>query len=146
MAFDPRREYFNYHNRSDLVLLYFEFRPGFRLDALPRRHYQLVQRYYDDAIIPAGLHGRQRQYERQYEHESCPSIITSMLNITGNRKIWFTISAIFVAIALLAIGFWRFQESAQFKGGTLWEFSAVADNPSLADVQNFFATNLQIND
>jgi preprotein translocase subunit SecF len=69
-----------------------------------------------------------------------------MLNITGHRKIWFTISAIFVGVALLAIAGWRFQESAEFKGGTLWEFSAVADNPSLMDVQNFFASNLKIPD
>jgi len=69
-----------------------------------------------------------------------------MLNITGNRKIWFTISAILVGAALVAIGVWRFQESAEFKGGTLWEFSAAADSPTLVDMQSFFATTLNIPD
>ena len=69
-----------------------------------------------------------------------------MLNITGHRKIWFTISAVLVGVALIAIGVWRFQQSAEFKGGTLWEFSAVADNPQLADVQNFFVNNLKLAD
>ena len=69
-----------------------------------------------------------------------------MLNITGHRKIWFTISAILVGVAVISIGVWRFEESAEFKGGTLWEFSAVADNPSLPDVQNFFVNDLQLPD
>src|SRR5271154_945863 len=69
-----------------------------------------------------------------------------MFNITGHRKIWFTISIILVGAALLAIGVWRFQESAEFKGGTLWEFSAVADDPQLPDVQSFFANTLNIPD
>ncbi|HVO28463.1 MAG TPA: protein translocase subunit SecF [Candidatus Paceibacterota bacterium] len=69
-----------------------------------------------------------------------------MLNITGHRKVWFTISGILVGLALVAIGVYRFQESAEFKGGTLWEFSAVADNPSLADVQDFFVDNLKLAD
>jgi preprotein translocase subunit SecF len=69
-----------------------------------------------------------------------------MLNITGHRKIWFTISIILIGLSLLAIGVWRFKESAEFKGGTLWAFSAVADNPSLASVQNFFTDNLNLGD
>ncbi len=69
-----------------------------------------------------------------------------MLNITGHRKIWFAISAILVGAALISIALWRFQESAEFKGGTLWQISAAADNPSLADVQNFFVNNLRLSD
>ena len=69
-----------------------------------------------------------------------------MLNITGHRKIWFTISIVLVGAALVAIAAWRFQESAEFKGGTLWEFSAVADNPAQGDVQNFFVNNLKLAD
>jgi preprotein translocase subunit SecF len=69
-----------------------------------------------------------------------------MINITGHRRIWFTISAILVGIAVVSIAAWRFQESAQFKGGTLWEFSAIADNPSQAAVQNFFVNNLKLPD
>jgi preprotein translocase subunit SecF len=69
-----------------------------------------------------------------------------MLNITGYRKVWFRISIVLVGAALLAIGIFRFQESPEFKGGTLWEFSAVADNPSLGDVQSFFSNNLHLND
>ena len=69
-----------------------------------------------------------------------------MYNITGHRKIWFTISAIFVGLAIVSIGVWRLQESAQFKGGTLWEFSAIADHPSQTDVQTFFVNNLKLPD
>src|ERR1700722_16949714 len=69
-----------------------------------------------------------------------------MLNIVGHKKIWFTISIILVGIALVSIAVWHFQESAQFTGGTLWEFSAAADNPPLASVQSFFASNLNLPD
>ena len=69
-----------------------------------------------------------------------------MLNITGHRKIWFTISAILVGVALISIAVFSFKQSAEFTGGTLWEFSAVADHPALADVQNFFINNLKIGD
>jgi preprotein translocase subunit SecF len=67
-----------------------------------------------------------------------------MLNIVGHKKIWFTISIILVGIAVISIAVWRFQESPQFTGGTLWEFSAAADNPSLPQVQNFFTDNLKL--
>ena len=69
-----------------------------------------------------------------------------MYNIVGHRKIWFTLSAILVGIAVIAVIGFRFKESAEFKGGTLWEFSAVADNPSLSSVQTFFASNLSLAD
>lgn len=69
-----------------------------------------------------------------------------MLNITGRRKIWFTISTILVGVAIISIAVFRFQESAEFKGGALWEFSAVADQPQLPDVQGFFVNNLKIAD
>jgi preprotein translocase subunit SecF len=67
-----------------------------------------------------------------------------MLNIVGHKKIWFTISIILVGIAVVSIAVWQFQESAQFTGGTLWEFSAAADNPALAQVQSFFTDNLKL--
>jgi preprotein translocase subunit SecF len=69
-----------------------------------------------------------------------------MYNIVGHKKIWFTFSAILVGVALISIAIWRFQESAEFKGGTLWEFSASADSPALADVQGFFVNNLKLAD
>jgi preprotein translocase subunit SecF len=67
-----------------------------------------------------------------------------MYNITGHRKIWFTISAILIGASLLAIALFGFKQSAEFTGGTLWEFSAVADQPTLPQMQAFFATNLQL--
>ncbi len=67
-----------------------------------------------------------------------------MLNIVGKRKIWFILSGVLVAIALLAIGVWHFKESAEFKGGTLWEFSVVAENPPLTTMQTFFAQGLGV--
>jgi preprotein translocase subunit SecF len=69
-----------------------------------------------------------------------------MYNIVGHKKIWFTISAIFVGIALVSIGVFRFQESAEFKGGTLWEFSATTESPVLPAVQTFFINNLKLAD
>ena len=69
-----------------------------------------------------------------------------MLNITGRRKIWFAISVVLVGIALVSIATWRFEQSAEFKGGTLWQFSAAADHPALVDMQNFFVNSLNLTD
>jgi preprotein translocase subunit SecF len=68
-----------------------------------------------------------------------------MLNIVGHKKIWFTISIILVGIAVLAIATYGFQESAELKGGTLWEFKVSGQNLSVADVQNELTDNLHIN-
>ena len=65
-----------------------------------------------------------------------------MLNIVGNKKIWFTISGVFVGAAVIAMIVFGFKESAEFKGGTLWEFSIPSASVSQTDVQNFFATKL----
>ncbi len=68
-----------------------------------------------------------------------------MLNIVGRKKIWFTLSGILVGLALLAIAFYGFKQSAEFLGGSLWEFKIPANQPSLSDVQDFFANDLTIN-
>jgi preprotein translocase subunit SecF len=67
-----------------------------------------------------------------------------MLNIVGHKKIWFTISIILVGIAIMAIATYGFQESAELKGGTLWEFTVSGQNLSVADMQNFFQNNLHV--
>jgi preprotein translocase subunit SecF len=69
-----------------------------------------------------------------------------MLNIVGHKKIWFTISIILVGIAVLAIATYGFQESAELKGGALWEFKIPAQNLSASDVQSEFVNNLHIPD
>jgi len=69
-----------------------------------------------------------------------------MLNIVGHKKIWFTISIILVGIAVLAIATYGFKESAELKGGTLWEFKVSGQNLSVADVQNELVNNLHIQD
>ncbi len=69
-----------------------------------------------------------------------------MLNIVGHKKIWFTISIILVGIAVLAIATYGFQESAELKGGTLWEFQIPGQNLSVTDVQNELVNNLHITD
>jgi preprotein translocase subunit SecF len=69
-----------------------------------------------------------------------------MLNIVGHRKIWFTISIVLVGIAVLAIATFGFQESAELKGGTLWEFQVSGQNVSVSDVQNEFTNVLHIPD
>ncbi len=66
-----------------------------------------------------------------------------MYNIVGRKALWFTISGIFVGLAVLAIFFYGFKESAEFKGGSLWEFSIPGNQPSLASVQGFFADKLK---
>ncbi len=67
-----------------------------------------------------------------------------MLNIVGHKKIWFTLSGVLILLAVCAMIFLSFKQSAEFKGGTLWEFSAITDHPSLADMQNVFANNLGV--
>lgn len=69
-----------------------------------------------------------------------------MLNIVGHKKIWFTLSTILVGVALIAIGVFGFKEGAEFKGGTLWEFSMPGANVSLTDVQQFANNNLNLKD
>lgn len=69
-----------------------------------------------------------------------------MLNIVGHKKIWFTISAVLLGVAIVAIASFGFQESVEFKGGTLWEFRTTTEHPAIADVQNVFANTLHVND
>ena len=67
-----------------------------------------------------------------------------MLNIVGHRKIWFTISAILVGAAIIAMVLFGFKLNADFQGGTLWQFSLPGANASLSSVQQFFSSNLHI--
>lgn len=67
-----------------------------------------------------------------------------MLNIVGRRKIWFTVSGILVGAAIVAMALFHFKLSAEFKGGTLWEFSLPGTSASLGDVQQFFTSDLKI--
>jgi preprotein translocase subunit SecF len=69
-----------------------------------------------------------------------------MLNIVGHKKIWFTLSIILVGIAVVAIATFGFQQSAELKGGTLWEFKVTGQNLSVADVQSELVNNLHITD
>src|SRR6185437_3024513 len=69
-----------------------------------------------------------------------------MLNIVGHKKIWFTFSGILVGIALLAIIFYGFKESPEFRGGSLWEFTVAGNQPTLAEVQTFFGNTLHLPD
>jgi len=69
-----------------------------------------------------------------------------MLNIVGHKKIWFALSAVLVGLALLAIVSYGFKESAEFKGGSLWEFKIPVSQPSLAVVQSEFSNTLHIPD
>lgn len=67
-----------------------------------------------------------------------------MLNIVGRKKIWFTLSGIAVGLALLAIVGYGFRESAEFRGGSLWEFKVPLATPSLVTVQDFFVNDLKL--
>ncbi|HEX4104164.1 MAG TPA: protein translocase subunit SecF [Candidatus Paceibacterota bacterium] len=67
-----------------------------------------------------------------------------MLNIVGRKKIWFTISGILVAVAVLAMILYGFKQSPEFAGGSQWEFNVAGNQPTLTQVQTFFANNLQV--
>jgi preprotein translocase subunit SecF len=69
-----------------------------------------------------------------------------MLNIVGHKKIWFTISIILVGVALVAIAAFGFQESAELKGGTLWEIKVPEQTLSATEVQTFFQNDLHVSD
>jgi preprotein translocase subunit SecF len=69
-----------------------------------------------------------------------------MLNIVGHKKIWFTISIILVGIAVLSVVTYGFKESAELKGGTLWEIKVPGQTLSVSDVQSELADNLHIAD
>ncbi len=69
-----------------------------------------------------------------------------MLNIIGHKKIWFTISIVLVGVALVAVAAFGFQQSAELKGGTLWEVKVPGQTVSAAAVQTFFENNLHVPD
>jgi len=69
-----------------------------------------------------------------------------MLNIVGHKKIWFTISIILVGIAIVSVALFGFQQSAELRGGTLWEFKVSGQNLSVTDVQSELVNNLHITD
>lgn len=67
-----------------------------------------------------------------------------MLNIVGHKKIWFVLSGILVGLAVVSVAVFGFKQSPEFVGGSQWEFSIPAGQPSLTEVQTFFANNLGI--
>jgi preprotein translocase subunit SecF len=69
-----------------------------------------------------------------------------MFNIVGHKKIWFTISIVLVGVAVIAIATFGFKQSAELKGGTLWEFKVPGQTFSVADVQSELVDNLHITD
>lgn len=75
------------------------------------------------------------------------------MNIVGRRKIYLTISAVFVGGAILAIIVFGFKESIDFTGGTLWQFSSSRTDASLTQIDadaimigKIFGTDFQISD
>jgi preprotein translocase subunit SecF len=67
-----------------------------------------------------------------------------MFNIVGNKKIWFTISGVLIGLAIAAIAVYGFHQSAEFRGGTLWEFKIPTSQPTLAEAQTFFTNDLKV--
>jgi len=68
------------------------------------------------------------------------------LNIVGHRKIYFTISAIIVGAALLAIAIFGFRQGIDFVGGTLWQFRISDSNPTVQEVERVFKEELGISE
>ncbi len=69
-----------------------------------------------------------------------------MLNIVGNKKIWFTLSAILVGAAVVAMIGFRFREGVDFSGGTLWQFKTSGNPPAVSDIQSVFQNDLKLAD
>lgn len=67
-----------------------------------------------------------------------------MMNIVGRKKIWFTLSGIVIGLSLAAIAIYGFRESAEFRGGSLWEFKIPVSQPALSGVQTFFTNDLKL--
>src|SRR3989338_2263753 len=55
-----------------------------------------------------------------------------MLNIIGNKKIYFTVSVLLIGAALYAITFYGLKQGIDFKGGTLWEVAIPQEKPVAA--------------
>jgi preprotein translocase subunit SecF len=69
-----------------------------------------------------------------------------MLNIVGHKRTYFTISGVFVGLAVIAIVVFGFKEGIDFAGGSLWQFKFTKDAPSVSDVENVFKSDLGISD
>src|SRR3990167_2564649 len=69
-----------------------------------------------------------------------------MLNVVGNKKIYFTVSIILVVAAFTAIVSFGFWQGIDFSGGTLWQFKVSENTPSTKDIESFFESALQIKD
>src|SRR5215211_5960454 len=59
------------------------------------------------------------------------------LNIVGRRKVWFTVAAVAVLIAILSFSFRQFSLGVEFKGGNKLQVPAAAG--SLLEVQDAVA-------
>jgi preprotein translocase subunit SecF len=69
-----------------------------------------------------------------------------MLNIVGNKKIYFAISGILVGAALVAIVLCGFREGIDFSGGTLWQFKITSSTPAISQLGQVFEATLHIKD
>ena len=67
-----------------------------------------------------------------------------MLNIVGHKKIYLTISGVFVAGALLAIILFGFRQGIDFVGGTLWQFRIADERPAAQEIENIFKNDFNI--
>src|SRR3989344_2424868 len=58
-----------------------------------------------------------------------------MLNIVENRKVFYAISVIFIAISFIALALWGLQFGIDFKGGSILEinYSALPDLNLVSD-------------
>jgi len=71
------------------------------------------------------------------------------MDIIGHRKIFLSIAAALVGLALVAIAVFGFREGIDFKGGTLWTFKAQAKDgsvPSVPAMEQLFTTTLGVSD
>lgn len=58
-----------------------------------------------------------------------------MLNIIGNRKIWYTISGVLFAVSITMVLMWGLNFGIDFTGGTLYEVKWEKTVPTIAKIQ-----------
>lgn len=67
------------------------------------------------------------------------------LNIVGHKKIYLTISALFVGASIVFIFLFGFKEGVDFAGGALWQFK-IGDRAASGEIETIFKEELGVSE
>lgn len=70
--------------------------------------------------------------------------MTPMLNIVGHKNIFFTVSGVLVAAAVVLIALFGFQQGIDFSGGTLWRFLIPDNRPTTQEAERVLRSDLNV--